>query len=53
MRHPERVTAIVSQNGNANEEGLGDASGPIRTYWVRPTAENREVIRQNIPFGDV
>ena len=48
MAHPERVTAIVSQNGNAYEEGLGDAWGPIRKYWAAPTAENREVIRQNI-----
>ncbi len=48
MRHPERVTAIVSQNGNAYEEGLGDAWGPIRKYWSQPTAENREVIRRNI-----
>lgn len=45
---PERVTAIVSQNGNAYEEGLGDAWGPIRKYWSEPTAENREVLRQNI-----
>jgi pimeloyl-ACP methyl ester carboxylesterase len=48
MAHPERVAAIVSQNGNAYEEGLGDAWGPIRKYWAEPTAENREVIRQNI-----
>jgi pimeloyl-ACP methyl ester carboxylesterase len=48
MRHPERVMAIVSQNGNAYEEGLGDAWGPIRTYWSQPTPANREVIRQNI-----
>src|SRR3984885_12576558 len=48
MAHPDRVTAIVSQNGNAYEEGLGDAWGPIRKYWAEPTAENREVIRQNI-----
>ena len=48
MRHPERVTAIVSQNGNAYEEGLGDAWGPIRKYWSEPTAENREVLRKNI-----
>ena len=48
MRHPERITAIISQNGNAYEEGLGDAWGPIRTYWSQPTAENREVLRQNI-----
>jgi len=48
MRRPERITAIVSQNGNAYEEGLGDAWGPIRKYWSQPTAENREVLRQNI-----
>ncbi len=48
MHRPERVTAIVSQNGNAYEEGLGDAWGPIRTYWSQPTAQNREVLRKNI-----
>src|ERR1700761_491543 len=48
MAHPDRVTAIVSQNGNAYEEGLGDAWGPIRKYWAEPTAENREVIRKAI-----
>ena len=48
MAHPERVTAIVSQNGNAYEEGLGDAWGPIRKYWAEPTSENREVLRKNI-----
>jgi pimeloyl-ACP methyl ester carboxylesterase len=48
MRHPERITAIVSQNGNAYEEGLGDAWGRIRKYWSQPTAENREVLRQNV-----
>ena len=46
MRRPERVTAIVSQNGNAYEEGLGDAWAPIRRYWSHPTEENRDVIRQ-------
>jgi len=48
MRRPERVTAIVSQNGNAYEEGLGDAWAPIRKYWSEPSAANRDVIRQNI-----
>jgi pimeloyl-ACP methyl ester carboxylesterase len=48
MAHPERITAIISQNGNAYQEGLGDAWGPIRKYWSAPTAENREVLRQNI-----
>jgi pimeloyl-ACP methyl ester carboxylesterase len=45
MAHPERVTAIVSQNGNAYEEGLGDAWAPIRRYWSDPSAENRNAIR--------
>ena len=48
MAHPERVTAIVTQNGNAYEEGLGDAWGPIRQYWASPTAENRAALRKNI-----
>jgi len=46
--HPERVTAIVSQNANAYEEGLGDAWGPIRQYWASPTAENRAAIAKAI-----
>ncbi|MGB7282600.1 MAG: alpha/beta hydrolase [Candidatus Acidiferrum sp.] len=48
MAHPDRVTAIVSQNGNAYEEGLADAWSLIRKYWAAPTVENRDVIRQNI-----
>jgi pimeloyl-ACP methyl ester carboxylesterase len=48
LRYPERVTAIISQNGNAYEEGLGDAWGPIRTYWAEPTEEHRDVVRQNV-----
>jgi pimeloyl-ACP methyl ester carboxylesterase len=46
--HPDRVTAVVSQNGNAYEEGLGDAWAPIRKYWAVPTPENREIVRKNI-----
>jgi pimeloyl-ACP methyl ester carboxylesterase len=46
MAHPERVTAIVSQNGNAYEEGLGDAWAPIQLYWREPTEEHRNNIRQ-------
>ena len=44
MAHPERVTAIVSQNGNAYEEGLGSAWNPIQKYWREPTAENRAAL---------
>jgi len=42
---PERIWAIVSQNGNAYEEGLGDAWQPLQRYWREPTAENRNLIR--------
>lgn len=48
MDHPERVTAIISQNGNAYEEGLGDAWAPIRQYWASATAENRAAIAEAI-----
>jgi pimeloyl-ACP methyl ester carboxylesterase len=48
MAHPERIRAIVSQNGNAYEEGLGDAWAPIRRYWSEPTATNREAIRKGL-----
>ncbi|MBD8099171.1 alpha/beta hydrolase [Pseudomonas fluorescens] len=43
--HPERVTAIISQNGNAYEEGLGKGWAPIQRYWHAPTQENREALR--------
>jgi pimeloyl-ACP methyl ester carboxylesterase len=46
MARPERVTAIVSQNGNAYEEGLGGAWAPIQQYWREPTPENRQAVRE-------
>jgi pimeloyl-ACP methyl ester carboxylesterase len=42
---PERVTAIVSQNGNAYEEGLSDGWDPIRAYWREPTQAHRDALR--------
>jgi pimeloyl-ACP methyl ester carboxylesterase len=45
---PERVAAIVSQNGNAYEEGLGDAWQPIQRYWRDPTLEHRNAIRSGL-----
>jgi pimeloyl-ACP methyl ester carboxylesterase len=45
MRHPERITAIVSQNGNAYEEGLSDGWNPIRAYWQDPSETNRKALR--------
>lgn len=48
MARPERVTAIVSQNGNTYVEGLGDARAPSRRCWMHPTSENREAIRKGL-----
>jgi len=45
LSHPERVTAIVSQNGNAYEEGLSQGWNPIQKYWAEPTDENRAALR--------
>ncbi len=45
VAHPERITAIISQNGNAYEEGLSDGWSPIRAYWQDPSAANRQALR--------
>jgi pimeloyl-ACP methyl ester carboxylesterase len=45
VRHPKRITAIVSQNGNAYEEGLSDGWNPIRAYWQDPSEANRAALR--------
>lgn len=45
MRHPERITAIISQNGNAYEEGLSEGWNPIRAYWQDPSQANRDALR--------
>src|ERR1700738_4564809 len=46
LAHPERITAIISQNGNAYEEGLSQGWNPIQKYWKEPTAENRATLRE-------
>ena len=48
MAHPERITAIVSQNGNAYLEGLSGSWAPWRRYWASPTPENREKCRASL-----
>jgi pimeloyl-ACP methyl ester carboxylesterase len=45
LAHPDRVTAIISQNGNAYLEGLSEGWNPIQTYWKEPTPENRFALR--------
>lgn len=51
LAHPERVLAIVSQNGNAYEEGLSAGWDPIRAYWNDPTEENRNNLRAFLQAG--
>lgn len=46
MAHPERITAIITQNGNAYEEGLSTAWNPIQTYWKDPSDANRSALRE-------
>src|SRR3989475_2462570 len=45
VSHPERITAIISQNGNAYEEGLSAGWSPIRAYWQDPSQANRKALR--------
>ena len=45
VRHPERITAIISQNGNAYVEGLSDGWDPIRAYWQDASPANRNALR--------
>jgi pimeloyl-ACP methyl ester carboxylesterase len=46
LAHPERITAIISQNGNAYEVGLSEGWNPIQKYWKQPTTENRAALRE-------
>src|SRR5215472_7148671 len=46
LAHPDRITAIISQNGNAYEEGLSEGWNPIQKYWKQPTPENRAALRE-------
>jgi pimeloyl-ACP methyl ester carboxylesterase len=46
LKHPERVTSIISQNGNAYAEGLSEGWNPIRAYWEDNSQANRESLRQ-------
>jgi pimeloyl-ACP methyl ester carboxylesterase len=45
VKHPDRITAIISQNGNAYEEGLSDGWNPIRAYWQDPSQANRQALQ--------
>ncbi|TWB58052.1 pimeloyl-ACP methyl ester carboxylesterase [Rhizobium sp. ERR 922] len=45
LKHPERITAIISQNGNAYEEGLSEGWNPIQAYWREASEENRNALK--------
>ena len=45
VKHPERILAIISENGNAYEEGLSEGWNPIQAYWQDPSQENRQALR--------
>lgn len=46
VAHPSRITAIISQNGNAYEEGLGKGWAPIQKYWKEPSKANRDALHE-------
>jgi pimeloyl-ACP methyl ester carboxylesterase len=45
LKHPDRIAAIITQNGNAYEAGLSEGWNPIEAYWREPTAKNRAALR--------
>ncbi|KAJ7491075.1 alpha/beta hydrolase fold protein [Mycena latifolia] len=48
LQRPRAITAIISQNGNAYEEGLGPSWVPIRAFWASSRPEEREAVRANV-----
>ena len=45
VKHPEQITAIVTQNGNTYLEGVSEAFAPVQVYWKEPTQTNRDALR--------
>jgi pimeloyl-ACP methyl ester carboxylesterase len=45
VKHPERITAIITQNGNTYLEGVSEAFAPVQAYWNEPTQANRDALR--------
>jgi pimeloyl-ACP methyl ester carboxylesterase len=45
VKHPERISAIITQTGNSYLEGLSDAFNPVQAYWVDPSEKNRAALR--------
>ena len=51
LRHPERISALIVQNGNAYEEGLGDFWKPLKAYWADGSKAHREALRQGLTLA--
>lgn len=45
LQHPERITAVITQNGNTYLEGVSEAFAPVQAYWADPSEVNREALR--------
>ncbi|MGE5683722.1 MAG: alpha/beta fold hydrolase [Nitrososphaerota archaeon] len=50
VKHPEKIEALIVQNGNAYDEGLGEFWEPLRDYWSDPTEKNKNAIRKFLTF---
>lgn len=53
MAYPDHIAGIVSQNGNAYEEGLGEIWAPVRAYWIQPTTERREALMERLTLSGI
>ena len=51
MANPEKINGIISQNGNAYEEGLSAGFAPLQKYWKDPSQENRDALREFVSAG--
>jgi pimeloyl-ACP methyl ester carboxylesterase len=46
VKHPEKIEALIVQNGNAYDEGLGEFWEPLKAYWSEPNEKNKEALRK-------
>ncbi|HET7344829.1 MAG TPA: alpha/beta hydrolase [Nitrososphaeraceae archaeon] len=46
VKHPEKIEALIIQNGNAYDEGLGEFWEPLKAYWSEPNEKNKDVLRK-------
>ena len=46
VKHPEKIEALIVQNGNAYEEGLGEFWEPLKAYWIDPNEKNKNALKK-------